>query len=511
MNISEWLVRNADRDPDGAAIHFEGDTISHGELLARVEAFACALATFGVRPGDRVGLFLENCPEFLIARWAAIRLGAAAAPMNVMFQAREAQYVLNNATPGVLVTQSSLLPLVEQIWPDCPHLSHLVVSGAEIHGAHSFAALESAYAGRSIALHDCVPDDLCDLYYTSGTTGRPKGVMCSHFNFESLLRYEQVIWDMGVSDHTMVALPLFHAKGLIIPCLLATYVGCPQTLLRRWDTRGVLELIERNKVTFFAGVPTMYAYLNAFDDVERYDLSSIRICRVGGAPMPVEMHRAFEKRTGAAIIEGWGCTGWTGTSNPLDGERSIGSIGKALGELHPSIRCEIRIVDETGEDVPAGEEGEVVIRGDQIPKGFWRMPNKTASDYREGWFHTGDIGRRDERGFIYLVGRKDDLIITSGFNVYPREVEEVLHAHPSVADVAVVGMADGDKGQSIKAFVVCKPGVAASETALVEYCRSKLAKYKAPRAVEFIDALPRTASGKVQRFLLTGGNAAPRS
>lgn len=503
MNISDWLVRNAARDPDGAAIHFEGNTITHGELLARVEAFSAALAAMGIGHGDRVGLFLSNSPEFLIARWAAIRLGAAAAPMNVMFQAREAQYVLNNATPRVLVTESAQLPLVEKIWPDCPHLAHLVVADAQIHGTYSFAALEREYAGRSAPLHDCAPDDVCDLYYTSGTTGRPKGVMCSHLNFESLLRYEQLVWEMSPSDHTMVALPLFHAKGLIIPCLLATYVGCPQTLLRRWDTRAVLELIERNRITFFAGVPTMYAYLNAFEDFERYDIGSIRICRVGGAPMPVEMQRVFEKRTGAAIIEGWGCTGWTGTSNPLHGERMIGSIGKALGELHPSIDCEIRIVDDAGNDVDPGEEGEVIIRGAQIPKGFWRMPNKTASDYRAGWFHTGDIGRRDERGFIFLVGRKDDLIITAGFNVYPREVEEVLFAHPAVADVAVVGIPDGDKGQSIKAFVVLKPGSAAGEAALIEHCRAQLARYKAPRAVEFVDQLPKTASGKVQRFLLT--------
>lgn len=510
MNISDWLVRNAAGNPSGAAIHFEGQTITHAELIARVDAFAVALVELGVGPGDRVGLFLSNSPEFLIARWAALRLGAAAAPMNMMFQAREAQYVLNNAAPRVLVSESSQLALIEQIWPDCPHLSHLIVADAEIHGALSFAGLERSFAGRSVPMHDCEPDDVCDLYYTSGTTGRPKGVMCSHFNFASLLRYEQLIWEMGPSDHTIVALPLFHAKGLIIPSLLATYVGCPQTLLRRWDTKMVLESIERQRITFFAGVPTMYAYLNAFPEFERYDLSSVRICRVGGAPMPVELQRVFEARTGAAIIEGWGCTGWTGTSNPLHGERVIGSIGKAMGQLDPSINCEVRIVDDAGRDVRTGGEGEIIIQGDQIPKGFWRMPGKTAADYRDGWFHTGDIGRRDERGFIFLVGRKDDLIITSGFNVYPREVEEVLYTHPAVADVAVVGVADGDRGQTIKAFVVAKPGSKPTESALIEHCRAHLAKYKAPRAVEFIDALPKTASGKVQRFALSSAAGAAR-
>jgi long-chain acyl-CoA synthetase len=502
MNISSWLVRNAASNPDGSAIHFEGTTISHGELLARVQAFAAALAGLGVGPGDRVGLFLANSPEFLIARWAAIWLGAAAAPMNVMFQGREAQYVLNNAAPHVLVTESSQLALIEQIWPDCPHLNHVIVTDAGIHGTLSFAAVELEHADQGVPMHDCERDDVCDLYYTSGTTGRPKGVMCSHFNFDSLLRYEQLVWDMDPTDHTMVALPLFHAKGLIIPCLLATYVCCPQTLVRRWDTRQVLELIERNKVTFFAGVPTMYAYLNAFDDFADYDISSLRICRVGGAPMPVEMQRVFEQRTGAAIIEGWGCTGWTGTSNPLRGERAIGSIGKALGDLNPAINCEVRIVDDDGCEVAAGHEGEVIIRGDQIPRGFWRMPAKTAADYRDGWFHTGDIGKRDDCGFIYLVGRKDDLIITAGFNVYPREIEEVLFTHPAVADATVVGIPDGDKGQSIKAFVVRKPATEVSEATLIEHCRTQLAKYKAPRSVAFLDTLPKTASGKVQRFLL---------
>lgn len=510
MNISQWLVRNAEAKPQEPAIYFEGQSITHRELLQRVEAFSAALADMGVRPGDRVGSFLSNSLEFLIARWAAIRLGAAAVPMNVMFQAREAMYVLNNATPHVLVTEQSQLALVEAIWPDCPQLQHVVVADADIHGTKPFAALEREYAGRSMPIHECEADDVCDLYYTSGTTGRPKGVMCSHRNFDSLLRYEQLIWDIQPSDHTIVALPLFHAKGLIIPCLLATYVGCPQTLLRRWDTRSVLELIERNRITFFAGVPTMYAYLNQFEDFERYDISSIRLCRVGGAPMPIELQRIFEKRTGAAIIEGWGCTGWTGTSNPLHGERVIGSIGKALGQLHTSIQCEVRIVDDDDNEVPDGQEGEIVVRGEQIPKGFWRMPNKTANDYRNGWFHTGDIGRRDERGFIFLSGRKDDLIITSGFNVYPREVEEVLFTHPAVEDVAVVGIADGERGQAIKAFVVRKAGTEADSSALIEYCRSRLSKYKAPRIVEFIDTLPRNASGKVQRFLLTGGDAAGR-
>lgn len=508
MNICEWLDRNAANRPDETAIHFEGRTISHAVLLARVQAFASALAALGVRAGDRVGLFLANSPEFLIARWAAIRLGAAAAPMNVMFQAREAQYVLNNAAPRVVVTETSQLALVEQIWPDCPHLEHIVITDRGIHGTLSFPDLEAAHDGRRVPLHDCAPDDVCDLYYTSGTTGRPKGVMCSHFNFERLLRAEELIWGMGPGDHTIVALPLFHAKGLIIPSLLATWLGCPQTLLRRWDTRTVLELIERHRVTFFAGVPTMYAYLNAYEDFERYDISSIRICRVGGAPMPVELQRVFERRTGAAIIEGWGCTGWTGSSNPMTGPRKIGSIGKALGDLHPDIHCEIRIVDADGRDVAPGAEGEIVIRGDMIPRGFWRMPAKTLADYRDGWFHTGDIGVRDADGFIFLVGRKDDLIITAGFNVYPREVEEVLYTHPAVAEVAVVGLPDAEKGQAIKAFVVANPGATRDESSLIDHCRANLAKYKAPRSVEFVDTLPKTASGKVQRFLLTG--EAPR-
>jgi long-chain acyl-CoA synthetase len=508
MNISEWLGKNAARNPDGAAIHFEGATITHGGLLARVEAFAAALASLGIGPGDRVGLYLSNSPEFLIARWAALHLGATAAPMNIMYQAREAQYVLNNASPRVLVTEAAQLALVEQIWPECPHLEHLIVVDAEVHGTLSFAELERRFAGRRVGMHDCAPDDLCDIYYTSGTTGRPKGVMCSHFNFASLLRAEQMIWKVTPEDHTIVALPLFHAKGLVVPSLLATHVGCPQTLLRRWDTKTVLELIERNRVTFFAGVPTMYAYLNAYEDFERYDISSIRVCRVGGAPMPIELQKVFQARTGAAIVEGWGCTGWTGTSNPLHGERVVGSIGKALGDHDPSINCEIRIVDAEAREVPPNAEGEITIRGDQIPKGFWRMPNKTRTDYRDGWFHTGDIGIRDGRGFIFLVGRKDDLIITSGFNVYPREVEEVLYTHPAVADAAVVGVADGDRGQMVKAFVVTKAGAETSEAALIEHCRSHLAKYKAPRAVEFIDALPRNASGKVQRFLL--GAASPQ-
>ncbi|MBZ0124675.1 MAG: AMP-binding protein [Roseovarius sp.] len=502
MNICSWLERNAERAPEKAAIVFEGRTITHSRILDSVRRFGNALKALGVAPGDRVALLLPNCPQFLIARWGAIAIGAVSAPFNMMFQKSEALNVLNNVAPRVLVTVAEKLPLIEDIWVECPSLEHVVViDGPAVHGTHAFNDL-LADSGDGLDLHDCRPDDLCDLYFTSGTTGRPKGVGCSHSNFEHLLKFETIVWDMRSDDLVLTALPLFHAKGLIIPSLLASYTGATQYLMQRWDTETVLQTIHDRAITVFVGVPTMYSYILAHPRVDAYNLKSLRLCRVGGAPIPIEVHSGFERRTGVKIIEGYGCTGWVGTSHPLAGNRVIGSIGKALGELHPDIDCQIRIVDADDNDVATGDEGELVIRGPQIPKGFWRLPAKTATDYRNGWFHTGDIARKDADGFIFLVGRKDDLIITSGFNVYPREIEEALYEHGAILEVAVVGTDDDAKGQIITAFVVLKDGCRASAGEIMEHCRERIASYKVPRLVEFVGSLPKTSSGKVQRRLL---------
>jgi long-chain acyl-CoA synthetase len=502
MNIAQWLAANAARHPEKPAIVYEGRSHSHAELFKLVQRCGNAFARLGVKPGDRVSLFLPNCPEWLIARWGALAIGAASSPMNVMFQKNELRHVLNDAAPRVLVTTPDKLELVDELWHECPSLEHVVlVGGPPVFGTHDFAAL-LADAPAGLTLHDCAPDAMCDLYYTSGTTGRPKGVMCSHANFASLLAYETIVWRADEDDRFLVALPLFHAKGLIIPSLIATYAGATQWLLPRWDTGRVLRLIEDEKITFFAGVPTMYTYMLADPLIEQADLSSLRLARVGGAPIPVEVHMEFERRTGVKLIEGYGCTGWTGTSHPLEGDRVIGSIGRAFGEYDARIDTEIRIVDADDNDVPAGEDGELVIRGGQIPKGFWRLPGKTRHDYRGGWFHTGDIARRDAAGFIFLVGRKDDLIITAGFNVYPREIEELLYKHEAVLEAAVMGVDDAAKGQLITAFVVMKDGARATEQQMIDYCRAHIAHYKAPRVVKFVAALPKTGSGKIQKRLL---------
>ncbi len=512
MNICSWLQTNSEQWPDKAALIYEDQQYSHSKLFSLVKRFGNVLKDLSVVPGERVCLFMPNCPEFLIARWGAIAIGAAAAPLNMMFQKNEVRYVLNNAAPRVVVTIVEKLDLIEELWIECPSLEHvIVIDSPGIHGTHAFWPLIDG-SSEELVLHECQQDDLCDLYYTSGTTGRPKGVMCSHSSFSHLLKYESIVWDIRTDDTALVVLPLFHTKGLIIPSLLASYNGATQYLMQRWDTQLVLNTIQEKRITVFVGVPTMYSYLLAHPDIGTCDLSSLRLCRVGGAPIPVEVHSGFEQRTGVKIIEGYGCTGWVGTSHPLTGERVIGSIGKPLNELHPEIDCHIKIVDSNDNDVAVGEEGELVVRGANIPKGFWRMPGKTNRDYRNGWFHTGDVARKDSRGFIYLVGRKDDLIITSGFNVYPREIEELLYSHNAVLEAAVVGIDDNTKGQVVKAFIVTKADQQVSEQEIVEFCRKSIARYKVPRHVEFVSSLPKTSSGKVQRRLLVGvGRAEART
>jgi len=259
MNICSWLQTNSERWPDKAALIYEDRQYSHSQLFSSVRRFGNALKSLGVVPGERVALFMPNCPEFLIARWGAIAIGAAAAPLNMMFQKNEVRYVLNNAAPRVMVTIVEKLDLIEDLWIECPSLEHIVViDGPNIHGTCSLRSLLDR-SSEDLVLHDCQPDDLCDLYYTSGTTGRPKGVMCSHSSFSHLLKYESIVWQMRTDDLVLVVLPLFHTKGLIIPNLLATYNGATQFLMQRWDTQRVLDTIQEKRITVFVGVPTMLA------------------------------------------------------------------------------------------------------------------------------------------------------------------------------------------------------------------------------------------------------------
>jgi long-chain acyl-CoA synthetase len=345
--------------------------------------------------------------------------------------------------------------------------------------------------------------DVAVFQYTGGTTGRSKGAMLTHFNLVANVQQIHAHASqepLTEGDKILTVIPLFHVYGMTCAMNLGILTGTNVILLPRFEPLEVLQTIQRHRPTYFPGVPTMYVALNAYPGAEQYGIDAIRICNSGSAPLPIELIQSFEKKTGARMYEGYGLSEASPTthSTPRHGVKKAGSIGIPL----PST--EARIVDlETGtRTMPIGEAGELVIRGPQVMKGYWNMPEETALALRDGWLYTGDIARMDEDGYFYIIDRKKDLIIAGGYNVYPREIEEVLYTHPAVLEAVVVGVPDAYRGESVKAFIVLKPGASATAEEIEQFCRQNLAAYKIPRQIEFRDSLPKTAVGKILRRVL---------
>lgn len=500
MNLATFLIENARRTPDKDAIRCGSERLTWRELNRQTDSLASAFQCLGIEPGDRVGILLPNTIAFLVSYWAAIKAGAVGSPINTMYKQDEIAYVLRNSGLRVLVTEAQFLPLIDMAWVESTVLEHIIVVGDAVpFGACRFADLVGTPAEP--VLVDRNPDDLCALHYTSGTTGRAKGVMITHRNWwVGMMQWHVDVWKIVPEDIHLVVLPIFHTFGLMMT-LVAFAKGGTIRLLPRWDVQEVAKYIETERVTVFSGVPTMYVYLTRDINLEERDLSSLRLAVVGGAPIPVEVQREFIARTAVSVVDWYGCTGWASTTSPLwepGAPQKYGSIGKRL----PYPEVEMTIVDEQGMPVPTGEIGELIVRAPSIPPGFWRLPGKTSRDFRDGWFYTGDLARLDSDGYYFLVERKDDLIITAGYNVYPREVEEVLFSMPQVYEAAVVGVPDQLKGEIVKAFVVLREGASATSESVVDYCREHLANFKVPREVEFITALPKLPNGKILRRAL---------
>ncbi|MBN8478553.1 MAG: AMP-binding protein [Burkholderiales bacterium] len=498
MNLAQSIERRVEEFPSRIAIRFGARHCTYAEFWARVNRLGNGLKSLGFRQPDRVAVMLANSPELLETHWAVVKGGGTFTPINTMFKEKELRYVLNNSGARIAVTSTAYLKLFENVWVDCPRLEHLVLVDQALPGTIPFESLIEA-SGEAFGMADCDPGQTADLYYTSGTTGRPKGVMKTHHSLSSLLDYQSRLWKVTPEDRSLVVLPLFHSYAMIIPSMTMLRNGATQTILERWDTTVVLDTIARERITFFAGVPTMYTYMVRFPDFEKHDLTSLRITLVGGASVPIEVQREFEERARVRVLDAYGCTGWISSASPLEGPRVHGSIGMSLRDIDPTMDTDMKIVGEDGEEMPVGVPGELVVRGQQLPPGFWRMPDTTREAYRGGWFHTGDLCRKDPNGYFYLIDRKDDLIITSGYNVYPREVEEVLYTHPAVNECAVIGRPDPERGQVVTAFVALKSGATATAREIEAYCRERIANYKIPRRVEFIAEIPKTANGKLYK------------
>ncbi len=528
--VPTLLEGAAKRFPARKAIEFMGLEMTYQELWTAARKFATALQQMGVQKGDRVALMLPNCPQFVIAFYGASLTGAVVVNTSPLYVARELEHQLKDSGAQTLVMLNLFFPRYREIAGNVS-VKRVIVTGlqdflpfpknvlyplrARRDGSwvnvrpeshiFFFKHLLEKYPATPSAV-TILPDDLALLQYTGGTTGTPKGAMLTHRNLMSNVAMA-ASWNVDAKDGQETVLgvtPFFHVYGMTVGMNMAVKMAATMVLLPRWNTRDALEAIQKHKPTMFPGVPTMYVAINNHPEVKKYDLSSLKACISGAASLPLEVSRTFEQHTGAVLVEGYGLTETSPISltNPLHGERREGSIGIPM----PGVDC--RVVDEHHNTVAQGEIGELAIRGPNVMLGYWQRPDETArcivNSLDDGktpgrWLLTGDMVRIDDTGYFSIVDRKKDMIDASGYNVYPREVEDVIYQHPKVKEVVVAGVPDAYRGETVKAYIVLKDGETATDIEIISFCRLKLAAYKAPKRVEFRTELPKTLIGKILR------------
>jgi long-chain acyl-CoA synthetase len=525
------LEEMADKYPDNPAMIFKDSVVSFREFDTTVDRFAAALQQLGVKQGDRVAVHLLNCPQFPIAYYAILRIGAVVVPCNPSYTAREMRHQLKDSGAQVIVTLSLIYPTIQQIRAETA-LRHVIVAKIKTYfpatlkllftlfgekkGGHKVdisGEANTTWFSDELAQAPSKPepvkvsmDDLAVLMYTGGTTGISKGAQLTHRNI-LVNAVQSTIWANATEgqDRTLTTLPLYHSYAMTLG-MNTSVVGAGAMLLvpDPRDTEDILKTIHKHRPTYYPGVPAMYVAINNHPDATKYDLSSIKTCCSGAAPLPVEVQQRFQELTGAQLVEGYGLSEASPAThgNPAYGECRIGTIGL------PWPDTEVKIVDvDTGEQVVAvGEVGELCVRGPQVMSGYWNMPSETANTLRPdpesggAWLHTGDIAVMDQDGYFQIVDRKKDMILgAGGYNIYPREIEDVLYEHPKVFEAAAVGVLVGEKGERIKAFIVLKDGQTATEEEIIEFCKQNLAPYKVPKYVEFREQLPKTLVGKILR------------
>lgn len=534
ITLPQMLAQTAAKSPEETALIYFGARITYGQLEAHVNRLASGLQALGLTKGDRVALFMANCPQFVVAFFGTLRAGGVVTATSSMYTAREIAHQWNDAGAIIVIADRRLYPVIKAALSQLTSVRHIILTGPRQYSPRHFqklcavlnstaspkgsADLKSGNGGvnhpKSPALHHwdkllshshapkpdgLTPSDIACLQYTGGTTGTSKGAMLTHANL-ALNAYHANCWLTGNSGQREVmvaALPLFHIYAMTCVMISSVEHGGTVVILPRFELRAALNAIRKYHPTIYHGVPTMYVAFNNTPNVERYGFNSLRVCMSGGAPLPVEVRQKFEALTGGKLVEGYGLTETSPVThvNPPGGSPKVGSIGLPIAET------EARIMDlETGtREMSVGETGEITIRGPQVMKGYWNKPEETAQVLRNGWLYTGDIAKKDEDGYFYIVDRKKDMIIAGGYNIYPREVEEVLFECPKVKEAGVIGVPDQYRGETVKAFVVLKEGATATAEEIIAFCRTRLASYKVPRQVVFRDSLPKSGVGKYLR------------
>ena len=526
--LPQLLEQAAAKSSIATALIYFGTTISYGRLQDQVNRLAAGLQALGVEKGDRVALIMPNCPQFVISYFGALRAGAIVTATSSMYTAREAAHQWNDAGVKIVIADRRLFPIIRNALPQVASASRVVLTGMRQYYPQPYHRLcasldlstdtkgpktaKAASGGPTIHRWEEIlnlsrtpspdglsPSDIACLQYTGGTTGTSKGAMLTHANLviNACQAIDWLTLGKGGAEVMIAALPLFHIYAMTCVMIASVLGGGSVVILPRFELRAALNLIRKYHPTLFHGVPTMYVAFNHAPHVERYGFNSLRICMSGGAPLPVEVREKFETLTGGRLVEGYGLTETSPVThiNPPTGSPKVGSIGLPIPDT------EARIVDlESGlRELAVGEIGEIAIRGPQVMKGYWNKPEETALVLHDGWLYTGDVARKDADGYYYIVDRKKDMIIAGGYNIYPREVEEVLWEFPKIMEAAVIGVPDSYRGETVKAFVVLQPGTSATADDIIAFCRERLAAYKVPRLVVFRDSLPKSSVGKYLR------------
>ncbi len=500
LNLGVLLRESAKKYPDRVAMVVGETKLTYATLHTYAQKLAGSLKKLGVERGQHVALMLPNVPHFTIAYFAVHYCGGVVVPLNVLLKGDEVQYHLEDSDAVALIAWEGFLEEAQKGFARADVCKDLVLAKADPadvtapEGMHNMTALIGM--GEAVTeLPATDPDDTAVMLYTSGTTGKPKGAELTQFNMFYNAEYAgNRLMPLTENTVALATLPLFHSFGQTVIQNAVLGSGGTVVLLPRFDPVAAMGLMQQHAVTLFAGVPTMYFAILNHPEASNYDLSSLELCVSGGSAMPVEVMKAFDEKYGVNILEGYGLseTSPVASFNQLDQPKKAGSIGL------PIWGVEFRLVDSDGNVVTETDKpGEICIRGHNVMKGYYKRPEVNAAQVKDGWFHTGDVGTRDDDGFYYIVDRKKDMIIRGGFNVYPREIEEVLYAHPAVIEAAVIGIPHESHGEEVKAIVALRAGQSATEEDIITYCKEKLAAYKYPRVVAFMDELPKGPTGKI--------------
>lgn len=502
LNVATVIEENARRIPDTTAIICDDKRFSYSQLDAATNRVANALAALGVKRDQMVTVMLPNIPEFVIAYFGILKLGAVCVPINTLYKNREIEFLLEDSESVAFICCQGFMGEAIDAFQRAPVCKNLVVVPfpkqvelPNVEGIHCFNQLTAAASDKfETVMTDA--DETAVLVYTSGTTGKPKGAMITHFNlFYQAFVLPKIHWDEPQPDEVDLALlPLFHCFGQSCVMNARLARGSTISLVPQYDPLRVMEIMQRDKITHFAGVPTMYLQILNHPERTKFDLSHLRECVSGGAPMPVDIIQRWNEVFGMEIREGYGLTETSPVATfNFPGIKPVhGSCGNRIWG------CDIKIVDPEGNTLPTGQDGEVAIRGVNIMKGYYKNPEATAAVMKNGWFLSGDQGHLDDRGYLYIVGRIKDMILRGGFNIYPRELEELLFEHPAVHECAVIGIPDPEMGEEVKAVVYLKPGQSVTADELKAFCKDRIAAYKYPRIVEIRpEPLPKGPTGKI--------------